>query len=190
MSSERKTYLTPEEYLVLERKAQVRSEYLDGDMVAMSGGSREHALIIGNIVRELGSQLRGRPCEVYPSDMRVKVSATGLYTYPDITVVRGEAQLEGEWRDTLLNPIVIFEVLSPSTESYDRGPKFAHYRKIPSLVEYVLVSQREYAIEQYVRQPDGPWVRSEARTAAGKLDLTSIQCSIKLADIYERIEIR
>jgi len=190
MSTERKTHLTPEEYLALERKAEVRSEYLDGDMVAMSGGSREHNLIVGNLVREMGLQLKGRPCEVYPSDMRVKVSATGLYTYPDDTVVCGEPQLEDERRDTLLNPTVIFEVLSDSTESYDRGSKFAHYRKVPSLVEYVLVSQREYRIEQYVRQPDGPWLRSEVRGLNGNLVLPSIQSSMEMAQIYERIEIR
>jgi Uma2 family endonuclease len=190
MSSERKMRLTPEEYLALERKADVRSEYLDGDMVAMSGGSREHNLVVSNIVRELGIQLRGRPCEVYPSDMRVKVHATGLYTYPDVTVMCGEAQLEDERRDTLLNPVVIFEVLSGSTESYDRGAKFAHYRKIPSLVEYVLVSQREYIVEHYIRQPDGPWLRSEARGLSAKLDLPSIQSSIDLSRLYERIEIR
>src|SRR5437588_10225707 len=123
----RKIHLTPEEYLALERKAQVRSEYLDGDMVAMSGGSREHNLIVGNIVGELSLQLKGHPYEVYPSDMRVKVSATGLYTYPDIMIVYGEPHLEDQRRDTLLNPVVIFEVLSESTESYDRGAKFAHY---------------------------------------------------------------
>jgi Uma2 family endonuclease len=188
MSSERKTRLTPAEYLALERKAEVRSEYLDGDMVAMSGGSREHNLIVGNIVGELRTHLKGRTCEVYPSDMRVNVSATGLYTYPDVTVVCGEPELQDERRDTLLNPTVIFEVLSESTESYDRGSKFAHYRKIPSLVEYVLVSQREYRIEQYVRQSDGPWLRSEVRGLKSKLELPSLQCSIELAQIYERIE--
>ena len=132
-------------------------------------------------------QLKERPCEVYPSDMRVKVSETGLYTYPDVTVVCGEPQLEDDRRDTLLNATVIFEVLSESTESYERGSKSAHYQKIPSLVEYVLVSQREYSIEQCVRQSDGPWLRSEVCGSKNKLDLPSIQCSIELAQIYERI---
>ncbi len=190
MSSERKTHLTPEEYLALERKAGIRSEYLDGDMVAMSGGTREHNLIVGNIVRELGIQLKDRPCEIYPSVMRVKVSATGLYTYPDITMVCGDPQFEDARRDTLLNPVLIVEVLSESTESYDRGAKFAHYRKVPSVIEYVLVSQRQYSIEQYARQSNGPWLRSEVRGTKGKLDLPSIQCSIELAEIYERVEIR
>src|SRR5437667_7846427 len=142
MSSERKTHLSPEEYLALERKAPVRSEYLDGDMVAMSGGSREHNLIVTNIVRELSNQLKGRPCEVYPSNMRVKVSATGLYTYPDV-VVCGKPQFEDANVDTLTNPTLIAEVLSDSTEAYDREAKFGHYRKIDSLLEYLLVSQEQ-----------------------------------------------
>ena len=119
--------------------------------------------------------------------MRVKVSATGLYTYPDVAVVCGEPEFEDQRSDTLLNPVLIVEVLSDSTESYDRGQKFGHYRKVPSLTEYVLVSQREYAIEQYVRQPDGPWLRSDARSLKGKLNLPSIECSIQLAEIYERV---
>src|SRR5437667_2074063 len=121
MSSERKTHLSPEEYLALERKAPVRSEYLDGDMVAMSGGSREHNLIVTNLVRDLSLKLKGRPCEVYPSNMRVKVSATGLYTYPDVVVVCGKPQFEDANVDTLINSTLIAEVLSDSTEGYDRG---------------------------------------------------------------------
>jgi Uma2 family endonuclease len=190
MSSERKTHLTPEEYLALERQAEIRSEYLDGDMVAMSGGTREHNLIVGNVVRELGIQLKNRPCEVYPSDMRVKVTATGLYTYPDVTVVCGEPEFEDPRRDTLMNPVLILDVLSPSTEAYDRGTKFAHYRKVHSLVEYLLVAQRECNIEQYVRQSSGPWLRSETRDLSGTLELHSIQCSIKLAEIYARVDVR
>ena len=187
MSSERKTHLTPKEYLALERKADVRSEYLDGDMVAMSGGSREHNLIVTNIVRELSSQLKRKPCEVYPSNMRVKVSATGLYTYPDVVVVCDDPRFEDAHIDTLLNPAVIFEVLSDSTESYDRGAKFGHYRKILSLVEYLLVSQHHYSIEQYVRQTDGPWVRSETRGLQSKLHIPSVPCSLDLAEIYDKI---
>jgi len=189
MSSERKTHLGPDEYLALERKAEIRSEYLEGDMVAMSGGSREHNLIVTNIVRELSAQLKGRSCEVYPSNMRVKVSATGLYTYPDVVVVCGDPELEDANGDSLTNPAVVVEVLSDSTESYDRGAKFGHYRKIESLIEYLLVSQQEYRIEQYVRQPDGPWARSEVRGLAGKLALPSIQCSVNMSEIYERIRL-
>src|SRR5688572_9772274 len=187
MSSERKTHLSPDEYLALERKAEIRSEYLDGDMVAMSGGSREHNLIVTNIVSELRTQLKGRPCEVYPSNMRVKVSVTGLYTYPDVVVVCGEPRFEDANVDTLMNPVVVIEVLSDSTASYDRGAKFGHYRKIGSLSEYLLVAQHEYRIEQYVRQPEGPWGRSEVRGLTGKLSLPSIPCSVNMTEIYERV---
>src|SRR3989442_7543846 len=160
MSSERKINLNPGQYLTLDRRAEFRSEYVDGDMVAMSGGSREHNLIVTNLVRELSFQLKGRPCEVYPSNMRVKVSATGLYTYPDVVVVCGEPKFEDENVDTLINPTLIAEVLSDSTEAYDRGAKFGHYRKVDSLTEYLLVAQKEPRIEQYVRQAAGPWLRS------------------------------
>ena len=187
MSSERKTHVSPEEYLTLERKSEVKSEYLDGDMVAMSGGSREHNLIVTNFVGEIRTQLKGRPCEVYPSNMRVKVSATGLYTYPDVAVACGEPQFEDESVDTLINPTLIVEVLSDSTEAYDRGAKFGHYRKIESLVEYLLISQHQYGIEQYVRQTAGPWLRLETRGYKGRLELQSVQCAIDLAEIYDRI---
>jgi Uma2 family endonuclease len=189
MSSERKTHLTPEEYLALERNADVKSEYIDGDMVAMSGGSREHSLIVANTLRELGVQLKGRPFEVYPGDMRVKVPATGLYTYPDVVVACGEPRFEDASLDTLINPVLIVEVLSRSTESYDRGPKFGHYRKIDSLVEYVLMSQHEYRVEKFTRQPAGPWSRSEARGLDGKLELPSIQCTLELTEVYDRVRL-
>ncbi len=187
MLSERKERLSPEEYLALERRAENRSEYLDGDMVAMSGGSREHNLIALNLGAELRSRLKGRPCEVFAGDMRVKVSGTGLYTYPDVVIVCGEPKFEDANVDTLINPTVVAEVLSESTASYDRGGKFAHYRKIPSLVDYLLIAQHEPRIERYVRQPEGPWARSEVRSLDGTLDLPSIQCSVPMAEIYERV---
>jgi Uma2 family endonuclease len=186
MSSDRKTRLTPEEYLALDRKSEVRSEYLDGDMVAMSGGSREHNLIVTNIVAELRNGLKGHPCEIYPSNMRVKTPATGLYTYPDVVVICGEPQFEDANVDTLLNPTIVIEVLSDSTQSYDRGLKFGHYRKIESLTEYILVNQHQCQIEQYVRQREGPWLRSDMR--AGKLRLPSINCSIDLSEIYDKVQ--
>ena len=188
MSSERKTHLTPQEYLALERKAEVRSEYFDGDMVAMSGASRKHILIVGNMVREIGLRLKGSPCEVYSNDMRVKVPATGLYTYPDLVAVCSKPEFEDAEVDTLLNPALIVEVLSALTASYDRGAKFGHYRKIDSLTEYVLVSQEDYRIERFVRQTDGPWLRSESRGLNGTLELASLKCSVPLAEIYDRVE--
>jgi Uma2 family endonuclease len=187
MSSERKTHLGPDEYLALERKSQIRSEYIDGDMVAMSGGSRRHNLIVTNTVSELRTQLKGHPCEVYSSDMRVKVSQTGLYTYPDVVVACGEPKFEDVNVDTLLNPTAIFEVLSDSTESYDRGPKLGHYRKIESLVEYLLVNQFDYRIEHFVRQKEGPWLRSETRGTDSRIELPSIHCSLLLSEVYDRI---
>ncbi|HXK03033.1 MAG TPA: Uma2 family endonuclease, partial [Verrucomicrobiae bacterium] len=124
MSTQAKNYLTPEQYLEIERKAEVKSEYYQGEMFAMSGASLSHNVILANAIRELGQQLRSKPCSVLPSDMRVFIQATGLYTYPDAVVVCGEPKLQDKHFDTLLNPAVILEVLSPSTEAYDRGRKF------------------------------------------------------------------
>jgi Uma2 family endonuclease len=178
---------SPEEYLALERKAEYKSEYLNGRIIAMSGASRWHNLIAGNLYRELSQQLRGRPCEAYTSDLRVKVSSTGLYTYPDITVACGDILFEDAEIDTLINPNVIVEVLSPSTEAYDRGEKFAHYRRLESLQEYVLVSQDRVRIEYYVRQGT-QWVFSEASTLDETVRLGSIGCDLILRDIYEKVE--
>src|SRR2546425_9750990 len=161
VSTQPKTRITPEEYLELERKAEIKSEYLDGEMFAMSGVTREHSTIVVNVTTELNVQVKGRPCEVHGPDLRVKVSPTGLYTYPDVAVICGEPQFEDPHFDTLLDPHLIIEVLSDSTESYDRGKKFAHYRAIDSLREYILVSQTEYRIERFCRQDDGSWLYSE-----------------------------
>ena len=136
-----KPRVTPTEYLAADRAAARKSEYLGAEVFAMGGASERHNLIVVNVVAELRRQLKGRPCRVYPSDMRVRIKETGLYAYPDVTVVCGQADFDDELRDTLLNPTVIFEVLSKSTESYDRGEKCAHYRKMASLAEYVLIAQ-------------------------------------------------
>lgn len=180
---------TPEEYLALERAAQCKSEYYAGDIFAMAGASRWHNLIVTNVLRELSLQLKGRPCTTYPSDMRVKVSATGLYTYPDVTVVCGEAEFEDNQQDTLLNPTLIVEVLSDSTEAYDRGGKFAHYRKLSSLMEYVLIAQTKPHIEHYVRQPDNRWLLSEADSLSDTVHLPSIDCRLALAEVYDKVDI-
>src|SRR3989442_15220798 len=160
MSQQISPYISPQEYLRLERQAAYKSEYVHGQIFAMGGASRKHNLVGGNIFGELRQQLKGRLCEAYMSDMRVKVTATGLYTYPDVVVVCGEPKFEDENVDTLINPTLIAEVLSDSTEAYDRGAKFGHYRKVDSLTEYLLVAQKEPRIEQYVRQAAGPWLRS------------------------------
>ena len=143
---------TPKEYLDLERKAVHKSEYLNGFITAMSGASREHNVIAVNITVELGTQLKDRECEVYSSDMRVLVNSTGLYTYPDLSVVCHQPQFLDKEVDTLLNPMVVEEVLSPSTESYNRGAKFAHYRRIDSLLDYVMISQEEMRVEHFTKQ--------------------------------------
>ena len=145
-------FLTPEEYLAKERKALNKSEYRDGRIYAMPGASREHNLITGNAFAELHFQMRNRVCEVYPSDMRVKVSAAGLYTYPDVIVVCDEPHFDDSYFDMLLNPTVLIEVLSPSTAAYDRGEKFRRYQYLDSLCEYVLISQDSVCVEHYLRQ--------------------------------------
>jgi Uma2 family endonuclease len=188
LSTQPKPRITPQEYLELERKAEIKSEYLDGEMFAMSGATREHAKVVLNIGTELNIQFVDRPCEVYVQDLRVKVSATGLYTYPDIAAVCGEPQFEDDHFDTLINPQLIIEVLSRSTESYDRGRKFAHYRAIESLHEYVLVSQTECRIERYLRQEDGNWLYTECTDPDGSIELTSIACRLSLARTYHKVD--
>ena len=187
MSSQPTIYLTPEEYLAIERKAIYKSEYIDGEMVAMTGASRQHNLIAFNITREISQQLRGRPCEGYVSDMRVRVPSTRLYTYPDVVVVCGAPQFEDDYVDTLLNPTLIIEVLSESTELYDRGKKFGFYRTIESLAEYLLVAQDECRVEQYVKQPDGRWLLSEYRALEDVVELMSIGCKLSLREVYEKV---
>ncbi len=178
---------TPEQYLALERNQEYKNEYFNGQLFAMGGASRQHNQITFNIAGELRSQMKGRPCIAYVNDMRVKVSQTGLYTYPDVAAACGEPQFEDTHMDTLLNPSVIIEVLSDSTEAYDRGEKFAHYRRLTSLIEYVLISQDRVCIEKYVRQHE-QWVLSEFTDSERKIDLGSIGCDLLLHEIYDKVE--
>src|SRR5215471_5923806 len=187
MSQRVLTYVSPEEYLRRERLADFKSEYLNGEIFAMSGASREHNLITVNIGAEFNRQLRGRPCEAYTNDMRVKVLSNGLYTYPDVIVVCGEPRFEDKETDTLLNPTLLVEVLSPSTEKYDRIAKTSYYRAIDSLKEHLLVAQNEIRVEQYTKQPDGQWLLSEYLSHDSIVDLSSIECTLKLSDVYDRI---
>ena len=189
MSRQVKSYVSPEEYLALERQAENKHEYVDGEILAWAGASRKHNLIAGNVQGELRQQLKGRPCEVYPGEMRVKAPATRAYVYPDVVVVCGEPKFEDGYLDTLLNPTLVFEVLSKSTESYNRLAKSAYYRTIESLSEYLLVAQEEYRIEQYVKQVAGRWLLTEIRSLDAAIDLESIHCSLTLRDIYDRISI-
>ncbi len=189
MSTVPKPFLSPEQYLAIERAAETRSEYFRGEMFAMTGASRFHNLIAGNVGRRLNEQFDDRPCEVYQTDMRVKVSPTGLYTYPDIVVTCEHPKFEDSSVDTLLNPQVLFEVLSPSTESWDRGKKFGNYRRIDSLREYVLISQDRMLVEKFARLPDGEWLLSEVSSPDDRLVLDSVSCSIRLSDIYAKVEL-
>lgn len=189
MSQQLKSFVSPQEYLRLERQAEHKSEYLNGEIFAMSGASRKHNLLTINIGGSLNQQLRGKPCEVYASEMRVKVRATGLCTYPDVVVVCGEPQLEDEYLDTLLNPTVLVEVLSKSTERYDRIAKTSYYRTLDSLKEHLLVSQDESRVEHYVKQADGTWLLIEHRSLDSDVELQSIGCSLGLRDIYDEVQI-
>jgi Uma2 family endonuclease len=180
--------VTPEQYLALEREADTKSEYFNGEIFAMAGASREHNLITLNVGAALHSQLRGRPCETYPSDMKVKVSATGLYTYPDVTIACGELQFDDDRKEVLVNPTLIVEVLSSTTEAYDRGDKFGHYRKLESLKEYVLIAQDRYHVEHYLRQSEHQWLLTEVTNPEDTVHLPSIGCHLALSDIYERLE--
>ncbi|HLF83648.1 MAG TPA: Uma2 family endonuclease [Blastocatellia bacterium] len=186
MASHPKDLLTPEEYLAIERRSEFKSEYFDGEMFAMAGGSKRHNLVAGNINRILGTQLLERDCNVYNSDMRVKITSVGKYTYPDASVACADEQFEDEDEDTLLNPIVIIEVLSKSTEAYDRGKKWEHYQRLDSLRDYLLVSQTPRA-EQFTRQRGGTWSYTEYVGELDVIDIKSIGCSLALRDIYAKL---
>jgi Uma2 family endonuclease len=188
MSAIPKTKLTPAEYLEFERKSEERHEYLNGEIFAMSGAKRNHNVIAWNIGGELRQKLKGKNCEAYPADMRVFIPETALYTYPDLVTVCGAAQFQDDVFDTLLNPVLIIEVLFDSTESYDRGKKFQHYRSIENLQEYVLVSQDEARIEKYVKRGDGFWLLSEAVGLDSEIEFSSIECKISLREVYDKID--
>lgn len=179
------TLFTPEEYITRERKARHKSEYLNGQIFAMSGVSRAHSLITGNIFNQLYNQLITSDCEVHSSDMRVQPSPIA-YFYPDVVVACNEPRFEDDVFDTLLNPVVIVEVLSPSTAAYDREEQFSHYKQLASLQDYILVSQHKFCVEHYCRQ-DQYWVHTEYRSPEDVLILTSIECKIPLRNIYMRV---
>ncbi len=185
------TYLTPEEYITLERKAipdaeTVRSEYINGEIIKMPGASFAHNLMTNNISGELRARLKGSECAVFANDMRISIPTAKSYFYPDVGVVCEEPRFEDDVFDTLLNPIVIVEVLSPSTEAYDRGEKFAHYRQVTSLQEYVLVAQDQIRVEHYRRQ-ERQWIFTDFEKHDAILLLPSIQCELPLREIYERV---
>lgn len=189
MSLQLKSYLTPEEYLAIERKAEYKSEYFNGEMFAMAGASERQISIVASLMYILVGQLRGRPCKAYSNDMRVRVSPTGLYTYPDVVVVCDQARFADDQKDTLLNPTLIVEVLSESTKDYDRGGKFEHYRSLASLNEYVLIDQDKYHVEHFVRQPENRWLLSETNLLADTVHLSSIDCDLALTETYDKVEL-
>src|SRR5215218_8395755 len=187
MVAQPKHYYTLEEYLALERAAEYKSEYLDGQILAMSVASKAHNIITAHLVRLLDTQFDGQPCQVYGSDMRVRVSATGLYTYPDVSALCGAQQFSGAHQDSLLNPMVIFEVLSPSTELYDRTEKFDHYRRLESLTNYVLVAQDRVRVDHYTLRGDS-WILNTITRLDETLHLTAIDAALPLAFVYANVE--
>jgi Uma2 family endonuclease len=180
--------MTPEEYLEFERAAEFRHEYYDCVVYAMSGASLPHVIITGNLGRALGNQLESRPCIVASTDLRIRVSPGGLYTYPDVVVVCGEPKLADSHKDILVNPTVIAEILSPSTEAYDRGLKFHQYRAIESLQEYALVSQSEARVEILRRRPGRDWLLSESYGMDATCRFESIDCEVALSAIYFKVD--
>lgn len=178
--------ITPEEYLAFERNAPERHELIDGEIVAMSGGTFAHSLIAGNLTRVLGQALHDQPCFVLTADMRVKVQVSDLYTYPDVSVACGELRFDDQVRDTLLNPVMLVEVLSDSSERYDRGEKFARYRTIPTLSDYVLIAQHAVAVEHFERQGNGTWLLRPLGPGE-TLRLASLGVEVPLSEIYLKV---
>ena len=189
MVSQAEQRFSPEEYLALERRAEYKHELIDGQIVAMTGASESHNLMVMNVGASLHSQLRSTPCKVFPSDMRVQVDQARFYTYPDLVVVCDEAKYGDGELDTLLNPTLIIEILSPSTEAYDRGEKFRRYRSVGSLQEYVLITQDRPHVERYVRQSKGDWLLSEFEGLGAEVELRSIGCRLRLNEVYERVKL-
>lgn len=187
-AAESKPHLSPEEYLACERRSEFKSEYLGGKIVAMTAASRRHNRITGNLFATLHSQLKkNRSYEVFASNMRVRVPVEDMYTYPDVAVTCGEPRFEDDELDSLLNPLLIVEVLSKSTASYDRGNKFVSYRTLPSFAEYLVVAQDRVHVEHSLRQSDGGWRQIETDELGASLDLPSIGCTLLLSDVYDRV---
>jgi Uma2 family endonuclease len=177
------------EYLDFERKSDEKHEYFDGRIFAMAGGTAPHNLIGGNIYAELRNAVRERPCRAFPSDMRLRCP-TGLYTYPDVSVVCGNPEYEDSTRNVLLNPLVICEVLSPSTENYDRVGKFKHYQSIPTLREYVLISQHQVRIDHYAREPNSDrWLLTTVTDLLGVVRFPALECEVSVTEIYAKVDL-
>lgn len=181
-------HLTPLEYLTIERAAPTKSEFFDGEMFAMAGGTALHSLIGTNVSGEFRNLLRGKKCVPYNADLRIQVQPTGLFTYPDLSVICGPLEFALGTDDTVTNPTVLVEVLSPSTEAYDRGQKFLHYRQLPSLREYLLVSQHEPLLELFSRQDENLWALRQAVGLDAQLEVPTLGITLALAEIYAGVE--
>ena len=188
MATQSLPHYTLEEYLKLEREAETRSEYVQGDIVAMAGATRNHGRIVGATHFRLYEQLQGRTCEVAGTDLRLYIEKYDVLTYPDVIVTCGPDKFLDERRDTITDATLIVEVLSPGTQVFDRGDKFLHYRGLPSFAEYLLLAQNEIHAEHYVRQPDDSWLFREITEPAAVIELTSIDCRLPLAALYERVK--
>ncbi|MEO8211410.1 MAG: Uma2 family endonuclease [bacterium] len=188
MSIQKVTKLTEKEYLEIERKAEFKSEYYDGEMFSLAGASLEHNRISKNITKSLNNQLNNKPCESFQSDLKIKEQSSGLFTYPDIVVICGEPEFYDKEKDTIVNPIVLMEVLSPSTEGYDRGFKFELYRKIKSLKGYLIISQKQISIEYFTRNADESWNLKEYNVKNQSIDIKSINCSLDLNEVYYNVK--
>lgn len=188
MTTQTVTDVTPDEYLAAERLSDYRSEYLDGGVYPMTGGTANHIRIVSNIITQLNNQLDGRPCDVFPTDMKVRLPDSRKFFYPDVVVVCGELQYHDGRKDIILNPDLVVEVLSPSTEAFDRGAKFKAYQTIEFLKEYVLVSQDKPLVEQFVRNSDGKWTYMAAEGLESSIVLPSVECTLNLSAVYKRVE--
>ena len=191
MSALPKRFFTPEEYLEFEVKAEDKSQYVAGEIFAMAGVKPAHDKIVGNLLAGLHLRFRGHSCDVFTSDMRMRAAAGDMYTCPDVTALCGEPNFEGKKNDppSLLNPTVIFEVLSPSMEAFDRGEKFARYRRLETLRHYVLVSVDQMRVEHHRLRDDGVWVSDDLGETDEELQLASVDCELPLAEIYERVKL-
>ncbi len=188
MLLQKKNGISPEEYLASERKSEIKSEYFDGETFAMAGASRDHNKISTNIVRILGNQLLEKPCSIFSSDMKVKIKEIKKYTYPDIVVVCGDEEYDDENNEILLNPVVLIEILSDSTEAYDRGDKFSHYQFIKTFSEYILVSQYLCKIEKFSRQKDDTWIYSKCDKPDDIVSIEAIKCELPVSEVYRNVK--
>lgn len=179
--------IPPETYLAEERAREGRAEYVNGVVYAMAGASLAHVRIVSDLSGALNQGLAGTGCEAVSSDLRIKAAGTTMYTYPDVVVFCENARFEDDQMDTLLDPIVLVEVLSPSTEAYDRGAKWAHYQTIPSLRHYLLVAQSEIRIEHYARQSERSWIMTAHTRLEERISLDSPEVTIEVKDVYRRV---